>query len=71
MLTRSAVDAKGSKVGYCKPHSACVFLTVDFAVVGAAVKEDAHGLLASIADRVAVDLDVVAPLRGDDAWSVC
>lgn len=56
-------------VDFRKPRSAGVFLTVDFAVVGAAVKEDTHGFLASIADRVAVDLDVVAPLRGDDAWS--
>ena len=41
-------------------------LTVHNSVVGAAVKEDTHGIVSTIVDLVAVDLDVVTVLRGDD-----
>lgn len=41
-------------------------LTVDFAVVAAAVKEYPDSVFSSIAYIVLVDLDVVAPLGGDD-----
>ena len=40
---------------------------MDMAVVTAAVKEDTGSVFASVADRVAEDVEVVAPLRGDDA----
>ena len=45
-----------------KAHS---ILTVDFAVVAAAVKEDSD--LPAVVHDVVVDLEVVAPLGSDDA----
>lgn len=44
-----------------------VGLTVDLALVGAAVEEDSHGFFTSVEDLVVVDLDVVAAFGGDDA----
>lgn len=59
------------KLSLCLTHNHAYKLvctrTVNLGVVGAAVEEDAHGQRAAIEDRVAVDLDVVATLRGDDA----
>ena len=45
-------------------------LTVDLGVVGAAVEEDPHGVLAPVEDLVVVDLHVVAALGGDDTCVV-
>lgn len=42
-------------------------LTVNFSIVGAAVKEDADGGRSTIVDLVVVDLQVVAALGADDS----
>lgn len=62
-----------SLIGYlicrllCATRALMIAPTVNLGVVGATVEENPHGLRAAVVHRVAVNLGVVATLRGDDA----